>query len=448
MPSRISFRQGSPDELVGNLNRGEPGFNLRDLVVEVGLGGPVSPSRILMEDPAVTQYLVDKAFRDSPEGTQIISFAMSPTGPAVSLSFPDTDTRLTGVSPSADAGTSSTYLRGDGQWASIAGGGDVVYQGDEPSVGGNQVAFFAVAADGNIITHSPSGGADPVRVDHIVKNTNSGSPGIRTIPFYTDGFFRSLSTSPDNISPSMLVFSTISPSTYSPGSPQVIAGPVQITPSIGNISQIIGNLGNVLLGWNDVAAAGGNYVIFSASSPTTMQLTGAGPGDEWFRIKGRGLGGVELGQESREVAITLDQWATTDATQPVYIAARSPSFSPYAIPSELTKTVSIMSPTLLSPIDLTLFFTSKDISLTQVRAVLRGASTPTSTLEILTDTDRSAAGTTVVSSVGVTNTTTGQDLTLAAPNIPIDSFVWLETTGTGGTVHELSLTFKYFENNI
>lgn len=110
---------------------------------------------------------------------------------------------------------------------------------------------------------------------------------------------------------------------------------------------------------------------------------------------------------------------------------------------ELSKSITIESPS--SSEDLSMFFTNKSITITEIRAVLRGSATPSVTWTIRHGTDRNAAGAEVVTGGTVTtSTTTGSDVTsFNDATIVADSFVWLETTAQSGTVDELSVTIFY-----
>lgn len=107
----------------------------------------------------------------------------------------------------------------------------------------------------------------------------------------------------------------------------------------------------------------------------------------------------------------------------------------------LEKTITIENPTDAE--DMTMFFTNRAITITEMRAVLLGSSTPSVTWTIRHHaTDRSNAGNEVVTSgTTTTSTTSGSDVTsFNDATIPTDSFVWIETTAQSGTVTELSVT--------
>jgi hypothetical protein len=112
---------------------------------------------------------------------------------------------------------------------------------------------------------------------------------------------------------------------------------------------------------------------------------------------------------------------------------------------EHSKSITIESPT--GSEDISIFFTNKAITITEIRAVVRGSS-PSVDWTIRHGTSRSAAGAEVVT--GGTTTTdesTGSDVTTFDDETVIaDSFVWLGTTVQTGTVDELALTIVYTED--
>ena len=109
------------------------------------------------------------------------------------------------------------------------------------------------------------------------------------------------------------------------------------------------------------------------------------------------------------------------------------------------KSITVEDPT--GSEDISMFFTNAAITITEMRAVLVGSSTPSVTWTIRHGSDRSATGAEVVTSgTTTTSTTTGSDVTsFNDATIPADSFVWLETSAQSGTVDSIniSLIFNY-----
>lgn len=82
-------------------------------------------------------------------------------------------------------------------------------------------------------------------------------------------------------------------------------------------------------------------------------------------------------------------------------------------------------------------FAHRELVVVELDAIVRGTS-PSVTWTIRYATDRSAAGTEIVSSgTTTTSTTTGSQVTsLTNDTIPANSWIWLETSATSGTVDE------------
>jgi hypothetical protein len=91
--------------------------------------------------------------------------------------------------------------------------------------------------------------------------------------------------------------------------------------------------------------------------------------------------------------------------------------------------------------DVTVGFAFVDVTISEIRAVLRGTSTPSVTWTLRYDSDRSAAGTEVITGGTVTTSTSGQTITtFTNDTIPAGSYFWLETTAQSGTVQELAVS--------
>ena len=92
--------------------------------------------------------------------------------------------------------------------------------------------------------------------------------------------------------------------------------------------------------------------------------------------------------------------------------------------------------------DLSFFFSNLAITITEMRAVLTGSSTPSVTWTVRHGTDRNATGAEVVTSgTATTSTTTGSDVTsFNDATVLADSHLWVETTAQGGTADSLLIT--------
>jgi len=111
--------------------------------------------------------------------------------------------------------------------------------------------------------------------------------------------------------------------------------------------------------------------------------------------------------------------------------------------SELSKSITIEDST--STEDISLWFSNKAITITEIRAVLVGSLTPSVTWTIRHGADRSAAGAEAVTGgTTTTSTTSGSDVTsFNDATIAADSFIWLETTAQSGTVDEIDITIFF-----
>jgi hypothetical protein len=107
-----------------------------------------------------------------------------------------------------------------------------------------------------------------------------------------------------------------------------------------------------------------------------------------------------------------------------------------------SKSITIEAPTATE--DITLFFTDRAITVTQLSSVVRGTS-PSLTYTVRHNSTRDGTGNEVVTSgESVINQNSGAITTsFNDATIPANSWVWLETTAQTGTVDEIGLTIKY-----
>jgi hypothetical protein len=104
--------------------------------------------------------------------------------------------------------------------------------------------------------------------------------------------------------------------------------------------------------------------------------------------------------------------------------------------------------TIINPTDsekVPLFFTAGSITFAQIRSLVKGSSSPSVTFSIRYGTDFSQAGTEVVTSgITVTSTTTGLSTTsFNNATVPANSWVWLTTSATAGTVNALNVSLVF-----
>lgn len=109
------------------------------------------------------------------------------------------------------------------------------------------------------------------------------------------------------------------------------------------------------------------------------------------------------------------------------------------------KSITILNPTTSE--NLTVAYFTNAATIRKLVAVSRGT-TPSRTWTLRKASDRSAAGTEVVTGgTTTTNTTTGQVVTtFNSASISAGNFLWFTTTAGSGTVTELSITIEYTED--
>lgn len=113
-----------------------------------------------------------------------------------------------------------------------------------------------------------------------------------------------------------------------------------------------------------------------------------------------------------------------------------------SVGSPSPRAIAIASPS--STENVTFFYTPTQITLSSLRAVVRGTS-PSVSFTVRWASDRSLTGTEVVTGGStVTNTTTGLSVTtFNAGTISAGSWVWVAITATSGTVTEFHLSVNY-----
>lgn len=113
--------------------------------------------------------------------------------------------------------------------------------------------------------------------------------------------------------------------------------------------------------------------------------------------------------------------------------------------AEQSKQITILNPTTSE--DTVIHWFKKASTITRILFGVKGTS-PSRTVTLRKNSDRSATGTEVVTGgTVVTNTTSGQEVTsFNSAGISNGNFLWLETTAGSGTVTELYVTVYYTED--
>lgn len=113
--------------------------------------------------------------------------------------------------------------------------------------------------------------------------------------------------------------------------------------------------------------------------------------------------------------------------------------------AQKSKSITIEQPTNVE--DVSMFFTPVALTVSEIRVVLRGSTSPSVSWTVRYGSDRGGVGTEIVIGGTTTvNVTDGDDVTvLDNAVIPADSFIWLETSAKSGTVNALHITIRYTE---
>lgn len=106
-------------------------------------------------------------------------------------------------------------------------------------------------------------------------------------------------------------------------------------------------------------------------------------------------------------------------------------------------TLVIPSPTASE--DITAFYTDEAITIQKIVCVLKGSASPSVTFDVRHGTDRSAAGTALITSPSATTNTTSGTSTTSFNNASVSagSFVRVKTTAMSGTVDFAEITIIY-----
>jgi len=108
-----------------------------------------------------------------------------------------------------------------------------------------------------------------------------------------------------------------------------------------------------------------------------------------------------------------------------------------------SESLTITDPT--SSENVSLFFTNKAVTITEMRCVLQGSGSQSVTWTVKHGSSRASGTPVVTAGTTTTNITTGDDVTsFDSEAVAADSFIWVETSALVATVDEMALTV-YFE---
>lgn len=151
---------------------------------------------------------------------------------------------------------------------------------------------------------------------------------------------------------------------------------------------------------------------------------------------------VNVSSVSNTVVVT-ENGSSTVVTVPVTSTVTATTAGPQGAAGAAGAAGPPKAITLVNPLvgdNITLFYTQAATTLTEVRGLVRGTSSPTVTYSIYYGTNRSGSGTAAVSAATISSSTTGNTATIQNMPIPIGNYLWLEITGITGDPSEVNLT--------
>lgn len=115
--------------------------------------------------------------------------------------------------------------------------------------------------------------------------------------------------------------------------------------------------------------------------------------------------------------------------------------------SQVSTLPKLKSMTILDPLNtdnLVLFKASENLTLKEVKSIVRGTS-PSTTFTLYKGPNRNGTGNTVMQSgIVCTNTTTGvSTVSFSSSTVSAGDYVWVAVTATSGTVNELHMTLRF-----
>jgi hypothetical protein len=154
------------------------------------------------------------------------------------------------------------------------------------------------------------------------------------------------------------------------------------------------------------------------------------------------VGGGE-GLYNNKTGVDLEFKSLTSTGGTVTISSTGETVNVESVNPTLSKTFTLQEPTATD--DITMFRTDVAITVQEITTVNVGT-TPSTTFVIKHDTTRSATGTNVANSQTSTNTGTGAVITINDATIPVNSWIWLETSAASGTDVYLTIDIRYTED--
>lgn len=411
-----------------------------------GVFGAISLDNAFFDDTAPMLYLLDSTTTYFKEGNYTTGFnfnADSITSSTIrTYVAPNADGTLALTSDIPDALTDFTN---NGNWK-------VFY-----SNGSGDVVELALGADGTFLKSNgaavapsfatPAGSGDVSKVGTPVNNQLGVWTGDGTIEGDADLTFDT-TTNTLAIGTGILTADTITlTGTGTLNGVDAIDATTEATieAAIDTLSNLTSVQGHTVTLTGAFIRVGAHSLTLTTGATTDVTLPASGTlavlgGDVWTGVHDfggatslevpNGAGGTTL-NDAGEICVD-----TTSDTLNFYDGTLEAVLTPI-----MSKSITIESPTASE--DISMFYSDEAITITKIVFVITGSTSVTTTIR--QGTDRSAAGTEVVTGGTTANsTTTGNVVTsFNDATVPADSFIWLETTSLSGTPTSLSCTIFY-----
>ena len=204
---------------------------------------------------------------------------------------------------------------------------------------------------------------------------------------------------------------------------------------------------------------GGNVETFIGESVNVMQIGGKDDIREY--INNSAKTNLDVNSYSPYTGVILDLGTTADTWNNIHvdnlklsgttsevINGDGSKSTKDSLKPTLTKTMTILSATTSD--NFTLFRAEVNLTIQEVNAVVYGGTSPSCNVAVFKHANRNNAGTAVVTSVAVTNETTGAELTVitvgSANQVAAGEWVWITTPTVTSTPDSITIDVRYTED--
>lgn len=172
--------------------------------------------------------------------------------------------------------------------------------------------------------------------------------------------------------------------------------------------------------------------LFSAAQPAFSNISGSATAGQLPALDAITAPANDVSMNTHKITNVVDPTSAQDAATRAYVLANGSGFS---------RSIAIEYPTATENVPIC--FTSNAMTISKVRAVLVGSSSPSVTYNVKYGTDVTSLTSVTTSPSALTNTTTGVDATLNNVSVPANGWLVLTTSAQSGTVNWLVVTIEF-----